>query len=217
MPSHDLDFRPASYWDPADPVSAILGNITGENRRRMVREFITGQAPEVLGEIDARYLADAVDPDTRNSLGGLHPSWMGGEYLPAYLPGEVEIARIVLRSVTQDVISVRARRRRGGRRIFYRVVDEYQGEFGLTWAVKSSCRPLALRDLIRLIDSIRMADDAGRRGTYLDLIRDTNVDAGADPEEMADFASVESEIYPGIRTHYDQQAAAWLAAATSNP
>ena len=122
----DLQFRPQSYWDSANPLTAILGNIKGENRRQMARDFITGSAAEILGEINSDLLADVIDDGLRNELGSLHPSWMGGEYLPDYLPGEVEIARIVLASVTQDIISVRARRRRGGTRILYRIVDEYR-------------------------------------------------------------------------------------------
>jgi len=41
----------------------------------------------------------------------IHPSFMGGEYLPDYRRDEIEIARIELESTTSDVISVRARPR----------------------------------------------------------------------------------------------------------
>ena len=56
--------------------------------------------------------------------GRLHPSNMGGEYLPLLRKGEVEIARISLQSVTADQISIRARRL--SKRIGYRIVDEYE-------------------------------------------------------------------------------------------
>jgi hypothetical protein len=212
MLGYDLDFCPASYWDPADPVSAILVNITGENRRQMVRDFITGQTPEELGEIDAGLLADLVDNDTRRRLGSLHPSWMGGEYLPGYLPGEVEIARIVLQSTTQDVVSIRARRRRGGTRILYRVVDEYEGDLVYSWNIKSSGRPLTFRALLRLIDSIRIEGDIGQGETFADISRDANMQGGADPKDLQGFVKVRSEFYPHVTAWYDAQAAAWLAA-----
>ena len=156
----DLQFRPQDYWDCADPLTAILGNIKGENRRQMARDFITGSAAELLGEIDSDLLADTVDDGIRRELGSLHPSWMGGEYLPDYLPGEVEIARIVLASVTQDIISVRSRRRLGGTRILYRIVDEYQDEpeNRFTCNPKSSVGPLSLYELIGLIDRVGHAD-----------------------------------------------------------
>ena len=53
----------------------------------------------------------------------IHPSFMGGEYLPDYGRDEVEIARIELDSTTSDVINVRAQPR--GKRIRYSVCDEY--------------------------------------------------------------------------------------------
>ena len=46
---------------------------------------------------------------------------MGGEYLPDYLPTEVEVARIDLQSIMRDAISIRACRDPKG--IRYRVVD----------------------------------------------------------------------------------------------
>ena len=110
--SLDLRFRPASYWDHTDPVTAILSGIKGQNRCDMVREFVSGRMPEELGEIHPDLVANTLAETIRKALGAIHPSWMGGEYLPDYLPGEVEIARIVLASATQDVISIRARRRR---------------------------------------------------------------------------------------------------------
>ena len=48
--------------------------------------------------------------DERNRFGAIHPSFMGGEYLPDCNPSETEIARVKLRSTTQDLISIRATR-----------------------------------------------------------------------------------------------------------
>lgn len=56
----------------------------------------------------------------------MHPKFMGGEYLPDRNSGEVEIARITIASTTRDVTSVYAKR--GKHRIYYRVVDEYNGD-----------------------------------------------------------------------------------------
>jgi hypothetical protein len=81
------------------------------------------------------------------------PSW-GGEYLPKYHRHEVEIARIELQSTTSDVISLRARG--SGLRIKYRLVDEYQTEFGL--AQQTSQRPFSLRELIVFLDSAKHYD-----------------------------------------------------------
>jgi len=52
-------------------------------------------------------LLDVLDEETRIRIGKIHSSFMGGEYLPVYGPGQIEIARIELESTTSDVISVR--------------------------------------------------------------------------------------------------------------
>jgi len=88
-------FRPKSYWAETDPLSAILRNVTGENRRQMITDYWSSGRIE---ELDISLLHDEVDDDTRTNLGRIHPSFMGGEFLPPYLPGEVEIARIKLKS-----------------------------------------------------------------------------------------------------------------------
>jgi hypothetical protein len=201
----DLAFRPASYWAHDDPVSAIRSGIKGQNRRRMVTD-------SVGGGIDPDLLGDALDEGTRERLGGLHPSWMGGEYLPGYLPGEVEIARIVLASVMQDVISFRARRRRpgGGLRILYRVVDEYLEPGDLPWTCRpaSSRLPLTLGHMIRLIDGARRPAWEYGEGGLTDAIRDSQ--EGGDSEDIASFVSVESDFYPGLGAWYDARAEEWL-------
>jgi len=65
---------------------------------------------------------------------------MGGEYLPALSQNEVMIASITIASTTQDVTSVYARR--GRKRIYYRVVDEYGGETLSGRSTRSSTQPL---------------------------------------------------------------------------
>jgi hypothetical protein len=208
----DLAFRPASYWDHPDAVTAIRSRITGQNRRRMVTDFVTGAVPAELGEIDAGLLADALDDPDRRRLGAIHPSWLGGEYLPGYLPGEVEIARIVLASVTQDVISIRARRRRAGSglRIRYRMVDDYDEPGGPRWSCRpaSSAHPLALGRLIRLIDDARRPDLDLGDGPLADQFRDGNL--AGDPEPLLRFVTVESDSYPTLAAWYRAQAEEWL-------
>ena len=121
----DLEYRPPSYWETPGPIAAVRSAIKGQNRRQLFTDFVAGELGPEVEQLEPELLAESLDEGTRRMLGRLHPHWMGGEYLPSALPGEVEIARIVLQSVTQDVISIRARRRRSGRRIFYRIVDDY--------------------------------------------------------------------------------------------
>jgi len=209
MSRFDFDFRPSSYWDHPDPVAAILSNIKGQNRRRMIRGLVSAPVPSKRHEIPSGFFEASLDAGTRSQLGGTHPTWMGGEYLPDYLSGEVEIARIVLDSVTLDVISFRARRRRGGRRILYRVVDEFQEPGGARWTCRpaSSARPLSLGELVALIDGARNDEIEVEPGPLTDELR-----AGytKDPKEHLDFVTVESDLYPMLSSYYEVRARGWL-------
>ena len=84
----------------------------------MLAEDLDADIPPVL-------LQSALPDPLRQYLGSLHPSGMGGEYLPDLTTQEVEIARITIASTTQDVTCVYARR--AGYAIALRVVDEYDG------------------------------------------------------------------------------------------
>ena len=70
------------------------------------------------------------------------------DFLPEREGGEVEIACVLLASVTADMISIRARR--WGNRIAYRIEDEYDTHFH--FKPKTFKRPLSMRELIGLID-----------------------------------------------------------------
>ncbi len=146
----DYGFRPAAYWNhDSDPLAAILRNVKGTNRRRMIRDFWENGQFE---ELEEGLLGDELSDDTRHILGLVHPSFMGGEYLPDCLPFETEIARIELESTTADVISIRARPIDGGKRIGYRIVDEYDTDFFIR--PEESTQPLSLEELIGLIDNV---------------------------------------------------------------
>src|SRR5260221_12537496 len=103
----DYDFRPERFWAPAsDPLQAILRNIKGRRRREMIRDYYAaGKLEELFDEL----LKDSLDDEARNGLSQIHPTFMGGEYLPNYGRCEVEIARITLESTTSDITSPRAR------------------------------------------------------------------------------------------------------------
>ncbi len=197
MPTVDRAFRPAGYWDPADPRTAVLQNIKGQNRRTIVARHLEGDAVQEA-ELHSTFLADELEQQDRAVLGAIHPSWMGGEYLPDYLPGEVEIARIVLASVTQDVVSIRARRRGRDRRIQYRVLDEYDSDF--RFLPRSSRRPLTLEELIGLIETVQNDDAAAEGRSFIANVIHYNADSPL--ERLAAFVTVESLFYPGLGAHF---------------
>lgn len=205
----DLDFRPASYWQADDATSAIVQNIKGQLRRDMARDFLGGTAPEELGEIESELLADTLPDATRRSLGGFGPMWLGGEYLPDYALGEVEIARIVLQSSTLDVYSIRARRRGKGGRLYYRVVDEYESEWSI--ARRSSTRPLTLRELVQLIDSAE--NECGNDGyPMVENIVRYQLEGDGNAEHAVRFVTLESTVYPMIGQYYRTRLLAWAQA-----
>ncbi|TVP60379.1 MAG: hypothetical protein EA351_00710 [Gemmatimonadales bacterium] len=200
----DLDFRPASYTDFGDPVAVALNGISGQMRREMVRDMLTSVGAErtvqdaLLGPIEPDILEERASEAFRSTmsyLGG--PTWMGGEYLPPLLPQEVEIARIILRSSTMDVSAVRARW--SGGRYHYRMVDEYDTDLELDQ--KTSRRPLTLGRLIELLESAEAVTQWWEQQWGY----------GDPPSECTAFATVESEIYPGLAVWYAARAAAWEA------
>src|SRR6266542_34791 len=147
VPGIDLDYRPRDYFWAARLKIPLPSSIAGATRREIFRALIKAGSPVPHG-LDAAVL----DEETRQMWGRLYPSNMGGEYLPPLRKGEVEIARISLRSVTADQISVRARRL--GQRIGYCVVDEYGSDIA-TYVCHpaSSASPLSLGDLIGLMEN----------------------------------------------------------------
>jgi hypothetical protein len=195
------DFRPASYWSETDPLAAILRNVTGESRRQMITDFWRAGK---LEELDPALLRDEADRATATRLGRIHPSLMGGEYLPPYLPGEVEIARICLRSTTSDVISLRARPTPNG--IAYRIEDEYRGQF--TLPIPTSTAPLTLAELIRQFDegSLQELDWGG--GLTLGY-NNMNADY-SEPEDLRHFTRISSPLYRQLEGHFEHVFAAWV-------
>lgn len=215
---YDFDFRP-DYWSPADALSAILTNVKGQLRRELIRDVVSGEAADkvreaggdeqtqaFMSEVQPALLAnDLEDP---GSLGRIHPHFLGGEFLPEYFPGEVEIARIVLQSTTMDVISVRARPSEDGR-IGYRVVDEYETEFET--GTDSSAAPLSMAELIALIDGVHWGEEEPEVG-LTDSYRELNLrDSDMSPEDLVGFVTVTSEFYPELERYYEEQAEEWCA------
>ena len=205
----NYDFRPESYWTPArSSLEAALRNVKGRNRRAMIRDYhFRGLLPALSDDL----LQDTLDEDTRKSLDLIHPSFMGGEYLPNYARCEVEIARIELESTTSDVISLRARP--AGSRVRYRLVDEYQTEFRLPQQM--SARPFFLRELIWLLDSVErveVIDPSWNRFGFVLSYNQCNLECGSDLESLRNFTRVSSDYYPELASHYSEAIEEWYGA-----
>jgi hypothetical protein len=202
-PGINYDFRPKNYWSDASPLAALLRNVKGTERREIILQHA---AAGELDQVDEDLVGEEVSELVRNFLGRLHPSFMGGEYLPGYLPGEVEIARIELESTTADVISLRARPNADDG-IDYRIVDEYNSEF--SFDPESSDQPLTLGELIKLIDEADQVG-AGLNGGLALGYNEMNADSYEDRSELRHFTSVDSNVYAQLSKHYSKVFADWV-------
>jgi hypothetical protein len=179
-PGIDYDFRPKGYLDYENLLSAHLGQVKGRERREMIRAYA---AAGELEQLDSVLKQVSLSDDERERLGAIHPSLMGGEFLPDYAVGEREIARIELASVGADVISIRARRVAAGYR--YTIVDEYETHFEL--AQKTSRCPFSLGELIAFLDGSQHPDGGSLPLAYNRLNDEYDRDAA--------FTRVHSELY----------------------
>jgi hypothetical protein len=205
----DLTYRP-DYWHPSDPIAQIIANVKGEARRQMIldvlerRHLLTPPGAELPHEM----LADTLSDQDRTAWGRFHPHFMGGEYLPDYSRGEMEIARIVLASTTMDVVSVRARRSQD-LRIHYRIVDEYETVF--VHHPRSSKAPLTLAHMISVLDSTRAKEDEPGH-EFITWARECNYRRFRDdPKHIAHFVTVESPFYLQLEPYYRWRNNQWLA------
>lgn len=192
------DYRPAVYWAVPD---AVFANIKGARRRRIIREAI---ARGELESVPAEMLGDDLPAELRSYIGAIHPSFMGGEYLPANKACEVEIARVTLpETVTCDVFSIRARPVPGG--IAYRVVDECDTVFDCP--AEQSKLPLTLGELIQLIDTTSNTD-CEYSGLVVGMWDYRVSGCGEAPSDRLE-AEVTSDYYPQLEAWYEGVAKRW--------
>jgi hypothetical protein len=137
----DLAYRPESYFWAYDNNIKLASDIKGAERKAMYERAIQSGDTELATAIIS---VPDLTHEERKAQGSIGPGWMGGEYLPNRKLEEVEIARITIASTTQDVTCVYAKR--GKSRIYYRVVDEYEG-MTLDERTRTSVKPLSLIEL----------------------------------------------------------------------
>jgi hypothetical protein len=195
------DFCPMSYWDDTSVEQAVLRGVKGKHRRRVLSKALAeGKFEKVSEEIQSSEISN----ELRDRLGQIHPSLMGGEYLPSYGREETEIARIELESTTSDVISIRARWADG--QIHYRVVDEYDTEFHCN--PDSSDEPLSLGEFIEFIDAVSCRD---LWGPFSLAYNELNADGGTKRRRLRHFTTIDSDVYVQLSEHFERVFADWVA------
>ncbi len=189
-----MDYRATSYFWPMDLKKHLLSRVKGAERKALLRDFI-GEGR--LSDIPASLTLSALTEDERKLQGSIHPRLMGGEYLPDMDEQEVEIARITLQSVTQDVTSVFARRE--GHHIHYRVVDEYEGMTLSGRKEMTSDQPLSLGELEAFFNGAFDLYEVFDRILENDTV-----------ESLLDFASAGSQFYPQLEELYTRRVTSWV-------
>jgi hypothetical protein len=197
----DLSYQPETYWPDALDQEQLLARIQGQSRRAIAREILE---EEGFAGLEAFFARETLDEEERRFWGLLDPEYMGGEFLPELGLGEVEIARISLRSTTSDQIVIRAAN--AGKTIRYRVCDEYESEFELTFT--KSAEPLTLAELIAFIDGSKHREEE-QPGGLLVCNWENMVEWGYSLDAAIDFASIYSAWYPQLSDHYNQVACKW--------
>jgi hypothetical protein len=215
----DWTYKPQSYWVFKDARQQIQATVKGEVRRGFAGFFGEHVGDEVRE--DAFLSKPGLAKDERASWGAVHPHFLGGEFLPDFADGEVEIARLVLDSVTQDVISLRAYWRGG--RIHYSVRDESEGLFEYRFAQKTSREPLSMGKLVRLVDSIEQGESgcefpevslaAPELPAFTSWLHDFNHHVGgAALDSLQYFVRVSSPFYPELEAWYKAAGEEWYEA-----
>ena len=179
----DLSFRPSSRLFPLTAEKLLLSRVKGTQRRESLTAAIE---QDRLGDLNPFFTQTSLSAEDRRARAAIHPSFMGGEYLPDFEEGELEMARLSLRSVTADVISIRLRRTEDS--FVYRIVDEYmdQDPNGLldepTTIVVD--QPLTMKDFGAFVVQVSRMDHW------------CGPESHETEEEAQDFVVATSEFYP---------------------
>jgi hypothetical protein len=175
----DLNQRPQGYFWPLSLETHLLTQVKSGALRTSLEALIAeGRHDEVQQALAQLPVAELA------ARGVPHPRFLGGAFLPNHEDGEVEIARIEIASKTFDVTSVYARR--SGKRIHYRVVDEYEGGTLTDKTERTSTKPLTLGEL----ESFFLG-----AWPFFEVLA---VNFEGDVEGMLTFFGARSEFYPDL-------------------
>lgn len=193
-------YRPESYFWANKLGIGLISDIKGAERRKLITQMIAANDQELL---TPELSLHALPQTLREAQSRFHPAMMGGEYLPDRKEGEVEIARITIASTTQDVICVYARQ--VGKRIHYRVVDEYEDEAQRANRRRTSVKPLTLEQLVNFFLG----------GWDLICCLDSNFGQDIDlREEIHNFiVDASSDFYADFEIAIRDRVDAWLEAS----
>jgi len=195
--SIDLDYRPHSYFWANEIGVQLSSQIKGAQRKAI---YDASVAEGEISDLDEFLSKPTLTTFERDIIGRIHPSLMGGEYLPDKVKDEVEIARITINSTTQDVTSVYASYKKN--QIHYRVVDEYEGET-LTDERKLLTKiPMTLGELVNFFLNA---------WPLMEVLEGNFEEINYDPDEVKSFVlDASSSFYAQFGQLIDQKIDEWL-------
>ena len=177
----DLAFRPKTYFRPERLERYLLSKVKGTVLRKKLKALFADGRHDELRDLVGDAAFSVAD---RKALESIHPMFMGGNYLPDTEDGEVEIARISIRSTTFDVTSVYARPEGGS--IHYRVVDEYGGDTLQGLSETTTTSPMTLGEFADFFL------------TAWPLIEVLEMNFEDDVEGALGFFTADSDFYPDL-------------------
>ncbi len=177
----DLGFRPTTYFSPEILTKHQISQIKDELVRRHLLDLYESADFDQIDEVLKSHQQNG------DQYGAIHPAFMGGQYLPDLEKNEMEIARLMIRSVTYDITALYARFEKG--KIHYRMADEYEGETLVEPTSLVSDKPLSLGEMrgfflssYSLLECLEWNDMFWENGRA----------------EALDFFKASSDFYPGF-------------------
>lgn len=79
VPATSLNYRPRYYFGHYDLQTTLLTQVKGTARRNVLREALENGR---IDEVPDAFKGAALSEVGRQHIGRIHPSCMGGEYLP---------------------------------------------------------------------------------------------------------------------------------------
>ena len=177
----DLGFRPTTYFSPKNLTRHQILQIKDELVRRHLLDLYESADFDQIDEVLKSHQQNG------DQYGAIHPAFMGGQYLPDLGKNEMEIARLMIRSVTYDITALYARFENG--RVYYRMADEYEGETLVEPTRLVADKPLSLGEM---------------RGFFLssysliECLEWNNFFWENGRTEALDFFEASSDFYPGF-------------------
>lgn len=192
---YNLEFRPV-YWQNLN--QELISQIKGEIRQQIA---FNNQDPMIFENLPSDILDSALRQNRILGYAVNGSEFLGGEHLPDYLDGEVEIARIIMYNANLDVTSIRARR--VDSEIHYRIVDEYETIF--VGFLLISYEPFTFEEIVDHLKYLRSIDEPQKPLTNgFDYFSD--ISWADNLEEIRDYIEVRSLFYPELNQWFKEEA-----------